>query len=209
MDYTALDDAALIACIARVYGNSASDATLNAAVGALYDRYSRLIYTVAIHTVGDAETAEEVTQDVFVRACEGAHSYRPEMARVSSWLVSITRHRAIDELRRRGARPEKDRADWPEDLGLEAADGLPVLPGPEAEVESNLSQRDLLRVVATLPPDQRRVLNLAFFKGLSQSEIAVMLGEPLGTVKSRIRLAMQKLRDTLLNDDMRGEDSDY
>lgn len=206
MDYSSLDDTALIACIGRIYGKPASDPALNAAVGALYDRYSRLIYTVAIHTVGDAETAEEITQDVFVRACEGAGSYRPEMAKVSSWLVSITRHRAIDELRRRSARPEKNRVDWPEDLGLDSAIGLPALDGPEAEVESTLAQHSLLRIIAGLPPDQQRVLNLAFFKGLSQSEIADVLGEPLGTVKSRIRLAMQKLRDTLDSDEMSGDE---
>lgn len=197
MDYSALDDAALLACIAQAYGAPRSDPALNAAVGVLYDRYGRLVYSVAIHVVGDAETAEEITQDVFVRACEGAGSYRPETARLSSWLVSIARHRAIDELRRRGSRPEKERADWPEDVGQETAPGMPMLDGPEMQVENSLSNRGLRQMVAALPVDQRRVLGLAFFGGLTQSEIAVQLGEPLGTVKSRIRLAMQKMREAI------------
>lgn len=197
MDYSVLDDAALLNCIAQAYGAPRSDPALNAAVGVLYDRYGRLVYSVAIHVVGDAETAEEITQDVFVRACEGAGSYRPETARLSSWLVSIARHRAIDELRRRGSRPEKERADWPEDVGLETAPGMPMLEGPEMQVENSLSNRGLRQLVAALPVDQRRVLGLAFFGGLTQSEIAVQLGEPLGTVKSRIRLAMQKMREAL------------
>jgi RNA polymerase sigma-70 factor (ECF subfamily) len=204
LDYASLDDAALIACIARAYGAHGSDPHLNAAVGALYDRFGRLVYSVAIHTVGDTETAEEITQDVFVRACEGASGYRPETARLSSWLVSIARHRAIDELRRRGSRPEKERADWPEDIGLESAVGMPDIEGPEAQVEKYLTNHGLRRVVATLPIEQRKVLSLAFFRGLSQSEIAEQLGEPLGTVKSRIRLAMQKLRETLSENDFWG-----
>ncbi len=198
MDLSSLNDAALLTLIAGRQGSLASDPLLSEAIGALYDRYGRLVYTVAVHVVGDQETAEEITQDVFVRAWESARTYQPEVAKVSSWLVSITRHRAIDELRRRGVRPEKDRIDWPEDIGLEHMDGMPVLDGPEESVETNLQNRSLRRLVAELPPEQRQVLGLAFFKGLSQSQIADLLGEPLGTVKSRVRLAMQKLRDTLV-----------
>jgi RNA polymerase sigma-70 factor (ECF subfamily) len=153
---------------------------------------------VAINVVGDAETAEEITQDVFVRAWEGAHTYRPEMARVSSWLISITRHRSIDELRRRSVRPERARVDWPEDLGLDSMEGLPAVDGPEEELDTGLQARGIRLAVANLPTEQRRVLALAFFQGLSHSEIAGVLGEPLGTVKSRIRLAMMKLRDALV-----------
>jgi RNA polymerase sigma-70 factor, ECF subfamily len=168
------------------------------ALGELYDRYGRLVYTVAINVVWDAETAEEITQDVFMRAWEGAHSYRSDLAKVSSWLVSITRHRAIDELRRRGGRPENFRADWPEDIGQDQMNGMPVLENPEGEVETILESRDIQHAIAGLPQDQRVVLNLAFFKGYSHSQIAEFLGEPLGTIKSRVRLAMLKLRDVLV-----------
>lgn len=202
MNWPSLDDAALITIIAGVYRARSSDPLLNEAVGELYDRYGRLVYTVAIHVVGDPETAEEITQDVFVRACDGARTYQPEVAKVSSWLVSIARHRAIDELRRRGSRPEKDRADWPDDVGMENADGMPSLEGPEETVEISLQQRGIRQMIASLPSDQRTVLGMAFFQGLSHSEIADQLGEPLGTVKSRIRLAMQKLRDALIEQGM-------
>lgn len=170
----------------------------NEALGTLYDRYGRLVFTVAVHVVGDRETAEEITQDVFVRVWEGAGTYRVELARVSTWLVGITRHRAIDELRRRGARPEKLRVDWPEDIGMDYLDGLPVENGPQEAVEANLSRQEIRRAIQALPPEQRVVLNLAFFMGLSHNQMAEFLGQPLGTVKSRVRLAMQKLRETLV-----------
>ena len=172
------------------------------ALGELYDRYGRLIFTVAVHVVWDAETAEEITQDVFLRAWEGAHTYRPELAKVSSWLISIARHRSIDELRRRSGRPENFRVDWPEDIGQDHMNGMPVLESPEEEVESDLQSRDIRHAIAALPRAQRVVLNLAFFKGYSHSQIAEFLGEPLGTVKSRVRLAMIKLRDVLMEKGM-------
>jgi RNA polymerase sigma-70 factor (ECF subfamily) len=193
-NFSSLDDSSLLGLIAEARGESLP----TEALGALYDRYGRLVYTVAIHVVGDSETAEEITQDVFVRAWEGAHTYRPDLAKVSSWLISITRHRAIDELRRRGVRPEKDSAAWPEDTGLDHMDGLPLLDGPEEQVEGHLQSHDIRQVIATLPPDQREVLGLAYFKGLSHSQIAGLLNQPLGTVKSRIRQAMQKVRDALI-----------
>lgn len=192
MNYSTLDDAALMGSIARAHGDTAH----SGALAELYDRYGRLVYTVAIHVVGDPETAEEITQDVFVRAWEGANTYRPDVARVGSWLVSIARHRAIDELRRRGVRPEKASVEWPEEAGLE--NGLPTFDDPEDTVESLLRNRHIRLAVASLPNEQRQVLGLAFFKGMSHSEIADTLGEPLGTVKSRIRLAMRKLRDALV-----------
>lgn len=197
MDFTSLDDAALLAIISRA--NTPNNPQLSAAVGALYDRYGRLVYSVAIHIVGDSATAEEITQDVFVRAWEGAHTFRPEIAQVSSWLASIARHRAIDELRRSGTRPEKDRADWPDDIGLDSADGLQPVEGPENEVEAILEGRHIRQVIASLPAVQRQVLSLAFYKGLTHNEISELLGEPLGTVKSRLRLAMQKLRKMLVS----------
>jgi RNA polymerase sigma-70 factor, ECF subfamily len=198
LNLSTLDDAALIAAIAGLHGARQAAHRLNEAVGILYDRYGRLVYTIAIHTVGDSETAEEITQDVFVRACEGAQSYRPEMAKVSSWLVSITRHRAIDELRRRSSRADKHQVDWPEDIGLENMPGMQLLDGPETAVESSLQSKNIRQAIASLPQDQRQALGLAFYKGLSHSEIAAMLGEPLGTVKSRIRMAMQKLRELMV-----------
>lgn len=188
MDFSSLDDTALIGLIAGAHSE---------ALSILYDRYGRLVFTIAINVVGDVETAEEITQDVFVRVWEGAGSYRAEMAKVSSWMISIARHRAIDELRRRGTRPEKDSSPWPDESALERTDSLPLLDGPEETVENSLRDHGVRQAVASLPAEQRVVLGLAFFKGFSHSQIADMLGEPLGTVKSRIRIAMQKLRDTM------------
>jgi RNA polymerase sigma-70 factor, ECF subfamily len=207
VNLSSLDDNSLMGIIAAREGEPAraeglrrhSEAELpSEALGALYDRYGRLVFTVAIHVVGDSETAEEITQDVFVRVWEGARTYRSDLAKVSSWLISIARHRAIDELRRRGIRPEKDSSGWPEDVGLDHLDGLPLWDGPEETVESHLQHQNIRKVIATLPTDQREVLGLAYFKGLSHSQIAEQLDEPLGTVKSRIRQAMQKIRDTLI-----------
>lgn len=169
------------------------------ALGALYDRYGRLVFTVAIHVVGDRETAEEITQDVFVRAWEGSGAYRAELARVSTWLVGITRHRAIDELRRRGVRPEKMRVDWPEDVGQDHLEGLPVIDGLQDVVENNIDRRGIRQAIQDLPHEQRVVLNLAYFMGLSHHQMAELLDQPLGTVKSRVRLALKKLRQTLLD----------
>jgi RNA polymerase sigma-70 factor (ECF subfamily) len=197
-DVSTLDDATLLAVIGSAYGKPGAAALLNGAVAVLYDRYSRLVYSVAYHAVGNAETAEEITQDVFVRACSHASNYRAERAGVRSWLASITRHRAFDELRRRSIRPEHALADWPEDAGSQGAIDLPLDAGPEQAVVDRAQLDSLRQVMAGLPPDQRQVLALAYFNGLSHSQIAELLSVPLGTIKSRIRLAMHKLRDHLI-----------
>lgn len=197
MDFSNLDDASLLEMIANSFGKSNEERILNDAIGALYDRYGRLVFSVALHLVGDIETSEEITQDVFVRACEGARGYRAQLSRVNTWLVSITRHRSIDELRRRGVRPQQSETDWLDGENSEQRDGLPATEGPEREIETILQQKAIRQMVADLPADQRQVLALAYFRGMTHSQIAAMLGEPLGTIKSRIRLAMQRLRDAL------------
>jgi RNA polymerase sigma-70 factor (ECF subfamily) len=188
-----LNDNELITMIAGSHSEAAHQA-----LGILYDRYGRLVYTIAYHVVGDSETAEEITQDAFVRVWEGASTYRGEIARVTSWLVSIARHRAIDELRRRSSRPEQHSVVWPDDPDQEGSYPFPVLDNPEEAVGNAIQFRGVRRMVAMLPPEQRQVLGLAYFKGMSHSEIAEHLGEPLGTVKSRIRMAMQRLRDAMV-----------
>jgi RNA polymerase sigma-70 factor (ECF subfamily) len=198
MDFSVLSDMELLAIIAGRQVTLSSDSLLSGAINSLYDRYGRLIYSVAIHTVGDAQTAEEITQDVFVRVWENAHTYQPEVAKVSAWLVSITRHRAIDELRRRKVRPEKNLDDWPEEGEVNGVEMMTPLDGPEKLFETTAQQQSLRQILAALPPDQRQILRLAYFKGLSHSQIAELLGEPLGTVKSRVRLGMQKLREMIL-----------
>jgi RNA polymerase sigma-70 factor, ECF subfamily len=199
LEFSALDDEALLAVIAAEFGRPSAESIVNEAVLALYDRYGKLIYSVAYHSTGNIETAEEITQDVFVRVCKNAHTYRSEKGKVINWLVSITRHRSIDELRRRRIRPEHTQVQWIEDGWIESMVETSLPDSPEQIAEANIQQHQISQVIAELPLQQRQVLFLAFFKGLSHSQIADRLGEPLGTVKSRVRLAMQKLRDRLID----------
>ncbi len=197
LDYSALDDADLFVIISELGNSPVAELKLNEAIGELYDRYGRLVYSIALQIVRDQETAEEITQDVFLKAYEGARSYHPEISKASSWLASIARHRAIDELRRREARPEKDIIDWPDDVGKDHIAGLPLLDGPERSVEYLQDRNMILRMISSLPVDQRKVLGLAFFQGYSHNEIAALLSEPLGTIKSRIRMGMQRMKELL------------
>lgn len=168
------------------------------ALSELYDRYNRLVYSLAIYILGDPQTAEEVTQDVFVRIWENASSYRMERAQVSTWLTSIARHRAIDVLRRQGVRPEGHSVTWDD---LNPAE-MPKLDGrnPEDSADQSLLRERVQQAIRILPEEQQAALKLAFFYGYSHSQIAEHLGEPLGTIKTRIRMAMQKLRGILVAD---------
>jgi RNA polymerase sigma-70 factor (ECF subfamily) len=183
--YRSLDDEGLIRLIEQARGEALSE---------LYDRYGRLVFSLALNSVGDPATAEEVTQDVFLRVWQRAGQYRPDRGKVSTWLTSITRHRAIDQLRRRGVRPEQHSVGWAEI----SPRGGPVAKGPEEATALALERERVRTAVADLPEEQRQVLALAYFQGLSQSQIAKVLGLPLGTTKTRIRLGMQKLRQALL-----------
>lgn len=185
MDYQTLDDETLIRFIAL---------SQEGALSALYDRYSRLVFSLAFHMVGDANTAEEITQDVFFRIWEKADTYRVEQSKVSTWLTSITRYRSIDVLRRRGVRPEQSSIGWA-DVPLHSQPVSEV--DPEEQTEQVLESQRVRKAIAVLPPEQRQALGMAFFYGMTHSQIAELLGDPLGTVKTRIRLGMKKLRELL------------
>lgn len=163
------------------------------ALSALYDRYGRLVYSIAFSSLGDQGAAEEIVQDVFTRVWEKAAIYDAGKGKLSTWLISITRNRTIDELRKGKIRPEKTSVSWA-DLWQTYN---PQSPGPEEETDLSWQQRSIRGALETLPPDQREVLALAYFKGYTQSMIAELQGVPLGTIKTRIRLAMQKLRRVL------------
>jgi RNA polymerase sigma-70 factor (ECF subfamily) len=183
VDYSKLDDFALMALIAR------RDET---ALSTLYDRYSRLVFSLALRVVGERTLAEEITADTFVNVWRAATSFAEERGRVVAWLMSITRHRAIDELRRLKVRPEGSAVDLNEAISAVESDGVDDLVGARR-------QRELVRTALTaLPPPQREALELAYFGGLTQQEIADKTGQPLGTIKTRMRLGLQKLRDELL-----------
>ena len=191
MDYSAFDDEALL----RLIAHASADA-----LSVLYDRYARLIYSLAYRVVGDPSAAEEVTQDVFLRVWEKANTYQSEQAKVSTWLVSIARHRAIDLVRQRGARAEGYSAAW-EDLPQSI---IPRTEGrnPEELSGQAIQAKRVREAIATLPVEQRQALAMAFLQGYSHSEIAEKIGEPLGTVKTRIRLAMQKLHHLLSDEQL-------
>lgn len=186
------DDATLVRLIAE--GETA-------AISELYDRYNRLVFHIALAVVGDEATAAEITLDVFTRVWQRAGSYRPEQAKVTTWLTAITRHHAIDVLRRQRARPEGHRVSW---------DGLPgQTAGEDVEEAAELAwqRRRVRAAVAQLTVEQQEVLGLAYFKGYSHQQIANVLKQPLGTVKTRIRSAMQKLRQLLVEESPLGDKS--
>ena len=166
------------------------------ALGKLYDRYGRLVYSLAYQIVYDEAVAEDITQEVFLQVWNKASSYQNELGKVSTWLTSVARHRAIDSLRRSRVRSESHQVIWDEP---DDADG-PEWTDPqniEAQVEQTLQSRVVRQAIGKLPKEQRQALALAYFQGLSHQEIAEITGEPLGTIKTRIRLAMQKLRESL------------
>jgi RNA polymerase sigma-70 factor (ECF subfamily) len=182
-----LEDESLIQAITK--GQSA-------ALGVLYDRYGRLVYSLAYQILNDGAAAEEITQEVFLQVWTKAGTFQSGLGKVSTWLTSVTRHRAIDHLRRLRIRPEGHRVEW--DTSEEGDD--PQWTDPlnlAAQVERNIQSHTIRQAIAQLPIDQQQALALAFFHGLSHQEIADTTGEPLGTIKTRIRLGMQKLRQML------------
>jgi RNA polymerase sigma-70 factor, ECF subfamily len=168
----------------------------SSALGLLYDRYGRLVFSLAVNMLFNNSDAEEITQEVFLLVWKNASTYKMEQGRVAAWLSGITRHRAIDALRRKDARPDGHRLDWV--LAVEEPD-LPDGSEPvENMVEEHQQAQNIQKVVSNLPAEQQQVLILAYFQGMTQEEIAAQTGEPLGTVKTRIRLAMQKLRSQMV-----------
>lgn len=158
------------------------------ALAALYDRHGRMAYSLAYRIVGNRETAEEVVQEAFLAIWRRAETYRPERGAVRNWLLAVVRHRAIDVVRAREARPRTTPVD---DLPLAATDD------PEQAALQSVHGAQIREAVAALPVDQRTAVELAYFAGLSYPEIALRLGIPLGTVKSRLRLALGRLRERL------------
>jgi len=183
-DYAKLDDESLVRLIVQ---------SQEQALAQLYDRYHRLIFSLALAIVNDRATAEEIMLDVFMRVWQKAATYRPDQAKVSTWLTHIARHHAIDVLRRRAARVDQFAVQW-EDATLTVESSSP---DPQETVELSLRRERIYTALAQLPPDQREALHLAYFGGYTQSQIAEVLKQPLGTIKTRLRLAMQKLREFL------------
>lgn len=155
------------------------------AVRAVYERWSPLVYTLALRALADVADAEDVTQQVFVSAWRRRGTFDPERGNLPAWLVGITRHRIADAFERRSRLRRTDAASEPE-ARRQVEDASQVL---DAMI--------VAEAVATLTEQQRRVVSLAFFEQLTHTEIAESTGLPLGTVKSHIRRSLERLRRTL------------
>jgi RNA polymerase sigma-70 factor (ECF subfamily) len=165
------------------------------ALSELYDRHASLVFNLARAVVGDDPDAEEATEDVFLQLWTGADRFDPARGTLRAWLATMTRSRALDLVRARERRQATVERAAARDEGGVAV----VLSEPAGADESVLrvEVRDALdRALAMLNDDQRRAIELAYFGGLTQSEIAEHLAEPLGTVKTRIRDGMARLRDS-------------
>jgi RNA polymerase sigma-70 factor (ECF subfamily) len=167
------DDAALIA---RLRGGD------DKAMADLYDRYSSIVYGVALRVLGDTTAAEDVLQEVFLQLWRRPQAFDSERGRLAPWLAVIARNRAIDVVRKR---PQQ------EDI-----DELPIASGVDLESTSarRLAVEKVRSVLAGLPQEQRKALEMAFFEGMTHTEIARKTGDPLGTVKTRIRTALLAVR---------------
>jgi RNA polymerase sigma-70 factor (ECF subfamily) len=158
------------------------------ALEALYVRYGGLIYTLASRIVGDPELAREVLQDTFLRCWDGRETYDPERGRVSWWLMGIARNRAIDGLRSRTHQARlRERGAVPDRVAV-------VRRPSDAAIDLRRAVTDAL---SSLSAGQREAIELAYYGGLTQVEIARELGQPLGTIKGRIREGMERLRGLL------------
>ena len=182
VDYAAHSDLALLRAVAA--GDSE-------AFMAIYDRYRRLAFGLAYRMLDDPSTAEEVVQDAFMQVWNRAGTFDDSgPANVRGWLMTIVHHRAIDTWRRAHRHDERS-------VTLDAALELRSLADTWEDVDHRLTQEDMRQALDGLPEDQRRAIELAYFGGLTQGEIAAREEAPLGTVKGRIRLGLNKLRTTL------------
>jgi RNA polymerase sigma-70 factor (ECF subfamily) len=178
------EDAADRAVLDRIVGGE------RGAIEVLYERYKKMAYALALRITADATLAEDVVQDAFVGAWRNAGRYAEGRGSVKTWLLSIVHHRAIDAIRRR--RPT---------VQLPAGDASPpaslTLPDVWAEVAGRLDRDAVMVALGTLSDVQREALELGYFSGLTQQEIAARTATPLGTVKSRMRLGLLALRRAL------------
>ncbi len=187
VDYESLDDHQLIQRVSEVDKE---------ALEALYLRYQTPVYSLAMFMLKQPALAEEVTQDIFLNIWLKAGSFNAERGQPKGWIMSVAHHKIVDLIRsRRRTIVNTDPADY-ETLDLLPAGGAST----EAQVEQTLERERIMRALATIPESQKEVIMLAYFGGFSQSEMAQRLDQPLGTIKTRVRLAMQKLRTVLEND---------
>ncbi|HEX8903742.1 MAG TPA: sigma-70 family RNA polymerase sigma factor [Longimicrobiaceae bacterium] len=166
------------------------------ALGELHDRHATLLHSVALRIVGSADDAEEVVEETFWQAWRQAGRYEEGRGGISTWLVMMARSRALDHARSRRRFREERWEELPEPAEIGSPDDTP-LATPFDDAQADEVRRVVAAAVAELPPEQRETVELAYFRGMSQTEIAEATGQPLGTVKTRARLALQKLRSAL------------
>lgn len=193
-DSSALDDEVLITRVAR---------RDSSALEHLYDRYARVVYATALRMLRNTEMAEDIVQETFWRVWRRSASFAVGRGQVAGWIFGIAHNLCIDELRRQRSRPITVQSEREDQAMFEQPDEQNDVVG---EAIARERRRMILRALAQIPPEQREVLELAYFGGLSQSEIAQRLNSPIGTVKTRTRLALQKMRDLLHNQNIRVED---
>jgi len=172
----------------------------------LYDRYKTMTYSLALRITSDPSLAEDAVQEAFLGVWRNASRYSAGRASARTWIMAITHHRAIDVLRRRRPTSELPETDMPPPAGL-------VMPDVWPEVAGRLDRQAIVAAMSRLSEVQREAIELAYFGGLTQQEIALRTTTPLGTVKSRVRLGLLSLRRILLEsgvpvDNARGFRSD-
>ena len=186
-------DEALVTRVAR--GDSA-------ALEVLYDRYAATVLGICLKVIGEQSLAEDILQETFWRVWQSAATYQAERGTFTGWLFRIARNLAIDSYRRRNVRPQAIiSADGSDPILEETAD-------PNSDVaeqaQSSLMNRQVRKALAALPGVQRQVIEMAYFYGMTRQEIAEATGEALGTIHTRARLALQKLRGELDRDEFEG-----
>jgi len=178
-DAAQLSDEALLEAVAG------SD---EAALGELYDRFGRVAYGLALRILRDAALAEDAVQEAFLQVWRGAADYRPERAKASTWVLTFVHRRAVDLVRREERRRGEPSGAAPEPAG----------PGADEAVVTRSRRQIVQDALGRLPADQRQAIELAYYGGLTQSQLAEQLSQPLGTIKSRMFTGLQQLRALLV-----------
>ena len=198
MNLTKLSDEQLLQLIAR------RDAD---AFETLYDRHAQVVHNLILRIVGERRATEELVQEAFWQVWQKAGDFRGDGAG-AAWLYRVARNRGLDRLRQRNARPQTVALELEDSPRLFAYAQLPSVETPSVEsvVERSWQQQQVRESLASIPDDQRVILELAYFEGMTQSEIAEQLSLPIGTIKSRIRLGVEKLERLLVATGLRRGD---
>ncbi len=165
-----------------------------AALGECYDQYASFVYGLALRVVRDAKAAEDITQDVFLGLWEKPACFEPEKGALRTWLGTLAHRRAVDHVRREEARRRRDET---------VLSRVTATPDVEEMALALMTAERVRGALDSLPPEQREAIQLAYFDGKTYREVAVIMGIPEGTAKSRLRLALRRIASTLESEDFR------